>query len=81
MSDRAQTIKVENNPKFGTVIRCFDVDEADALEDFLTENDVEDFSVRFSADGVELFVGSVSMERIIELVSEFRDDRQPDSSQ
>jgi hypothetical protein len=75
MSDRAQTITVEDNPKFGAVIRCSDINDADALEDFLTANDVEDFSVRFSKDEVELFVGSVSMKRINELVSEFRNDR------
>jgi hypothetical protein len=73
MVSRAKTIHVEDDPKYGPVIKCFDINEADTLEDFLTAKNVAEFSVRFSEDQVELFVPSVSIERVIELVSEFRD--------
>ena len=75
MSDSNPTIQIYDDPEFGLTIRCKEVDEADALEDFLTSNDISDFSVRFLKGSVELFVPSVKFDRLSALVTVFLSQR------
>jgi hypothetical protein len=66
----SEKIQIAHDPEHGSVIICFDTNEADELDDYLVARDVSG-SVRFLEDRVEFFVPSVAFEQLADFVSGF----------
>ena len=64
-------IEIHNDPQHGLVITCHDMDQADALDDYLVANDVHDVLFRFSEHKCEFFVRSIDIDQLTALVSSF----------
>jgi hypothetical protein len=64
--------RIEEEPTYGVVIRCIDVEVADRFEDFLSERKYVLFNVKFEGPEVLFFFGQASsIDRVQKLLSQF----------
>ena len=73
MTNCIPMFEVDIDQKYGAVIRCVDRDHADYIEDFLVEEGIENFSVRFSEKKVEMFLGKITEDHLQYLYSKIEE--------
>jgi hypothetical protein len=63
---------VEEDKKFGILVRCSDAEAADRFEDFLSEQNYILFHVKFEGPGVAFYFGQAScLEKIDAIIKAF----------
>lgn len=71
---QASTFQVEEDPSFGTLVRCSDVEAADAFEDFLSERNYVLFNTKFEETNVLFYFGQASSpDRVKLLIDRFEE--------
>jgi hypothetical protein len=64
------SFRVDEDPQYGVVVQCFDVEVADQFEDFLSERNYVLFHVKFEGPAVMFYFGQASSREKLEAIIE-----------
>jgi len=57
----SERISIREDSKYGVIVECKDSEDADILDDILSEMGNVEFSVRFSEEIVEFFISNLAV--------------------
>ncbi|BBQ49251.1 hypothetical protein [Acinetobacter pittii] len=72
MNNPISTVQIIEDPEYGVILVCQDLELADQFEDFLTEKDSMLFHIKFEPNQVSFFFGkTISTSNAKELFKQF----------